>query len=367
MNPLRQLAQFGQSPWLDFIRRQTIENGELAALIANDGIKGVTSNPAIFEAAIAGSQDYDDDIRRFSAEGRSALEIYDALSIADVGSAADLFRDVYDETGGLDGYVSLEVSPLLARDTEGTLADARRLWAALNRPNVMIKVPATVEGIPAIQQLIAEGINVNVTLLFGLDRYRAVAEAYCAGLRSRVGSAGSLRVASVASFFVSRIDSLVDSQLAATGSPEALALRGKAAIACSQAAYAIYQDVFSDENFADLRRAGAWTQRVLWASTSTKNPDYDRIMYVENLVGPETVNTMPWQTVIDYREGGHPEDRLTGSGDAAHETLRQLQSVGVDFGQVESQLETEAIQKFVDPFNKLLASIESKRLAGVQA
>jgi len=360
-NPVMRLTEFGQSPWLDFIRRSTIQNGEMAALISDYGIRGVTSNPAIFEAAIAGSEDYDDAIRTLARDGKSSEEIYDRLSIEDVGAAADLFRPVYDETGGLDGYVSLEVSPLLARDTAGTIADAQRLWKALDRPNVMIKVPATLEGIPAIQQLIAEGININVTLLFSLERYRMVAEAFVAGLKRRRAEGRSIDVDSVASFFVSRIDSMVDEMLTQDGRPEALAMRGKAAIACSRCAYGIWKEVFSESEAAELTSTGARTQRVLWASTSTKNPDYDKVMYVEALVGPETVNTMPWQTILDYRESGNPEDRLTGSLEGAQSQMKQLAELGIDMSAVADRLEEEAIKKFVDPFNKLIASVEAKR------
>ncbi len=360
-NPVMRLTEFGQSPWLDFIRRSTIQNGEMAALITDFGIQGVTSNPAIFEAAIAGSTDYDDAIKVLAGEGKSSEDIYDQLSIEDVGAAADLFRKVYDDTGGLDGYVSLEVSPLLARDTAGTIADAMRLWKALDRPNVMIKVPATLEGIPAIQHLISVGININVTLLFSLERYRMVAEAYVAAMMQRIAAGKSVDVSSVASFFVSRIDSMVDEMLNKDGRPEALAMRGKAAIACSRCAYGIWHDVFSSEDGADVTSVGARTQRVLWASTSTKNPDYDKIMYVEALIGPDTVNTMPWQTILDYKEAGKPEDRLTGSLEHAQRDMETLAELGVDMSEVADRLEAEAIQKFVDPFHKLIASVEAKR------
>jgi len=363
MNQTKRLIEFGQSPWLDFIRRSSIRNGDMAKLMEEDGIRGVTSNPAIFEAAIAGSSDYDDAIAELAGQGLSSEEIYDRLSIEDVREAADLFRQVYEDTDGLDGYVSLEVSPLLARDTEGTIMDARRLWKALDRPNVMIKVPATQEGIPAIRQLIEDGINVNVTLLFSLDRYRAVAEAYVDGLAARHRKGEPLSVASVASFFVSRIDTMVDEMLDSDGRPEALAMRGKAAIACSRCAYGVWQDVFAGDAATPLIADGARTQRVLWASTSTKNPAYDKVVYVEALIGPETVNTMPWQTVLDYRTMGRPADRLTGSLPGARGEMKELARLGIDMLDVADRLEAEAIQKFVDPFHKLIASIESKREA----
>lgn len=355
MNPVRRLSDFGQSPWLDFIRRGYVRDGSLARLVAEDGVKGVTSNPAIFEQAIAHSDDYDGAVAELAAQGKTAEEIYDVLSIEDVREAADVFRGVYEETNGLDGYVSLEVSPLLAHDTQGTIADAHRLWAALDRPNVMVKVPATRAGVPAIERLLADGVNINVTLLFGLERYRAVADAYVRAIRTRAERGQDLRVASVASFFVSRLDTLLDPQLAGHE-----AMQGQAAVALSRVAYGIYGEVFGPD-FDDMRSQGAWTQRLLWASTSTKNPAYPKTMYVDALVGPDTVDTIPLATVEDYRAAGDPADRLTGTAEAAAKTLHQIEALGFSFEKLADELEEQAVQKFVDPFKSLLAAIEAKR------
>lgn len=362
MNQLLRLSEFGQSPWLDFIRRSHVRDGSLARLVAEDGIKGVTSNPAIFEKAIAHSDDYDSDVAKMTAEGRSAADIYDALSLLDVQEAADVFRGVYDATGGLDGYVSLEVSPLLAHDTEETVSEARRLWKALDRPNVFVKVPATEAGVPAIRQLLTEGVNINITLLFGLDRYRAVAEAYVDAMRARAGKGENLKVASVASFFVSRLDTLLDPRLDALGSKEAQALRGEGAVALSRAAYGIYEEVFGSA-FQGLREKGAWTQRVLWASTSTKDPAFSKTKYVDALVGPDTVNTMPLETIEAYRDQGDPADRLSGSAGQAREILQRIEALGFSFKELSDELETQAVQKFIDPYHSLLAAIEAKRVA----
>lgn len=355
MNPLQQLNTLGQSPWLDFISRSSVRGGRMRELMEL-GIVGVTSNPAIFEAAIVGSSDYDEAIRELGQAGRDAFGIYDQLSLEDVGEAADLFRPVYEKTDGLDGYVSLEVSPFLAADTKGTIAEGRRLWAALSRPNVMIKVPATREGIPAIEALIADGINVNVTLLFSLDRYRLAADAYIAGLRQRAFRGESLAVASVASFFVSRFDTLVDPSL-----PEEW--RAKSAIALSQCAYGDWMEIFGEE-FDDLREAGARTQRLLWASTSTKNPAYSPTLYVEALVGAETVNTLPMATVEACLAMDHaPVTVLPERVAEARAAVEQLRGLGVDFDQAAETLEREGVEKFVQPFEKLLKSVEEKRAA----
>lgn len=346
MNPLQKLAVLGQSPWLDFISRRSIRGGQIASL-ADQGILGVTSNPAIFEQAINGSADYDDDIRTLASQGLSPFEIYDRISIQDVGEAADLLLPVYQRTDGLDGYVSLEVRPELARDTEGTIAEARRLWKALGRPNVMIKIPATAEGIPAIRQAIADGINVNVTLLFSLERYRETALAYIEGLEQT----SRISVASVASFFVSRIDTLVDSSLPAD-------LVGEAAIAWSQASYAIFQEVFAGPRWEALAAKGARVQRLLWASTSVKNPDYSPVKYVEALAGPDTVNTMPLNTIESYLEMGSPQNTLAAADPS--KVLDGVRAAGVDLEQSAIQLEDEGITKFVQPFENLLKSIEDK-------
>ncbi|HWA99728.1 MAG TPA: transaldolase, partial [Pirellulales bacterium] len=330
-NPLRQLGTLGQSIWLDYIRRDLMASGRLQRLIEDDGLRGMTSNPSIFEKAIAESHDYDDDIKGLAVKGDGAKAIYENLSQQDVQSAADEFRSLYDSADGADGYVSLEVNPHLAHDTKGTIEEARQLWAALSRPNVLIKVPATGEGLPAIQQLISEGISVNVTLLFGLPRYRQVAEAYIAGIQSRVAQGKPAKhIASVASFFVSRIDALVDPILEKTiakGGKEvdlAKKARGQVAIASAKMAYQIYKEIFGSDRFMELAAQGARVQRLLWASTSTKNPAYSDVKYVEALIGPHTVNTAPMETLDAYRDHGDPKARLEQEIDESHSVLERL-------------------------------------------
>ena len=354
-NPLKQLETFGQSVWLDYIRRDLITSGELRCLIEEDGLRGMTSNPAIFEKAIAGSQDYDKDIRAMSLEGKDEETIYEALSQRDVRSAADEFRPVYDRTDGEDGYVSLEVNPHLAHDTDGTVKEARRLWGELNRPNVFIKVPATIEGLPAIQQLISEGINVNVTLLFGLPRYRRVAEAYIAGLEARAKQGQAVkRVASVASFFVSRIDSLVDPLLDPVLAKE---VRGHVAISSAKMAYQIYKEIFGSDRFKKLTARGALVQRLLWASTGTKNPDYSDVKYVETLIGADTVNTVPVETLNAYRDHGVPKANLEKDIAEAARVLKRLPELGISIDKITQQLEDEGVAKFNQPFDKLMATL----------
>ena len=373
-NPLKSIQPFGQSIWLDYIRRSFIINGGLKKMIDEDGLRGVTSNPAIFEEAIARSDDYWDTIRTLAQSGQSSEEIFLALAVEDVQQAADLFKGVYESTNALDGYVSLEVSPSLALNTEGTLTEARSSWKLLNRPNVMIKVPGTVEGLPAIEGLISDGINVNVTLLFGLERYRQVAQAYVAGLEKRAQRGEPLdRVASVASFFLSRIDSLVDpmiEKVMAAGGPKAdlaKTLRGQVAVDSAKKAYQIYQEVFGTDRFKALAAKGAKPQRLLWASTSTKNKDYSDVKYVEALIGPDTVNTVPMGTLDAYRDHGQPANRLQEDMDGAVRRLGQLREVGIDLGAVTRQLEEEGIQKFIKPFNSLMAVLEEKRKEGAVA
>jgi transaldolase len=363
-NPLKQLGTLGQSLWLDYIRRDLIVSGELRRLIEEDGLRGMTSNPSIFEKAIVESHDYDEDIRAMVLEGKSVKAIYEALSQRDVQSAADEFRPVYDLTDGRDGYVSLEVNPHLAHDTKGTLEEARRLWAALNRPNVFIKVPATADGLPAIRQLISEGINVNVTLLFGLPRYRQVAEAYIAGIEARAAQGKAVKhVASVASFFVSRIDTLVDpllDKLIAQGSEQAeLAkkVHGQVAVASAKAAYQIYKEVFGSDRFKKLADRGARVQRLLWASTSTKNPDYSDVKYVESLIGPDTVDTAPIETLDAYRDHGDPKARLEQDVEEAGWVLERLPELGISIGKVTQQLEDEGVEKFDEPFDQLMETL----------
>jgi len=376
-NPLLKLASFGQSIWLDYIRRRMIDSGELQKLIDDDGLKGVTSNPAIFEKAIAGSPDYDAAIRTLAQAGKSIQEIYETLTVEDVQGAADLFRPLYDRVKGKDGFISLEVNPHLAHDTPGTIAEARRLWQALSRPNVLIKVPATKEGLPAIRQLISEGLNVNVTLLFGLPRYREVAAAYIGGLEARLAQGRPLNpVASVASFFLSRIDVLLDpklEKLAVAIGPHARTARdliGQVAIASARAAYTIYQEIFGSERFKKLAAQGARPQRLLWASTSTKNPAYPDLKYVEPLIGPDTVNTLPPETLAAYRDHGDPAARLTEGVDRAAAALARLPELGLDLDQATQQLEDQGVEKFNQPFDSLMATLEGKRrevLAGGQA
>jgi transaldolase len=367
-NPLVKLGTFGQSIWLDYIRRQMIDSGELKKFVDEDGLKGVTSNPAIFEKAIAGSGDYDADIRKLAQAGKSIQEIYQTLTVADVGQGADVLRSVHDRVNGKDGFVSLEVNPHLAHDTQGTIAEARRLWQALNRPNVLIKVPATKEGLPAIQQLISEGINVNVTLLFGLPRYQEVAEAYISGIEDRAAQSQPLnRLASVASFFLSRIDVLLDPELektAAAGGPKATGAKelvGQIAIASAKIAYTIYQEIFGSERFKKLAAQGARPQRLLWASTSTKNPAYPDLKYVEPLIGPETVNTLPLETLEAYRDHGKPASRLTEEVDRAASFLQRLPELDLDLNQATQQLEDEGVEKFNKPFDSLMKTLEAKR------
>ena len=375
-NPLLKLTSLGQSIWLDYISRQLIVSGELQRLIDADGLRGVTSNPSIFDKAISGSRDYDADIRQMAGEGRSIEEIYEALTVADVQRAADVFRPLYDRLAGADGFISLEVNPHLAHDTPGTIAEARRLWGKLNRPNVFIKVPATREGLPAIRQLISEGINVNITLLFGLPRYREVADAYLSGLEQRAAQGLDLAVSSVASFFLSRIDVLLDpklEQMAKSGGPltaAAASLVGEAAIASAKVAYSIYQQIFRGDRYLALVARGARPQRLLWASTSTKNPAYPDVKYVEPLIGPMTVNTLPVETLKAYRDHGDPAARLAEGLKQAAAVLQRLPELGIDLNQATQQLEDEGVEKFNQPYDNLLGTLEGKRreaLSGDQA
>ncbi len=374
MTKLHELSDLGQAIWLDYIRRSFITSGDLQALI-DEGLRGVTSNPTIFEKAIAGSTDYDEDLHRLVEEGKTVEEIYEALVLDDIRRAADLLRPVYNQTGGADGYVSLEVSPALAYDTEGTIGEARRLFAALDRPNVMIKVPATPAGIPAIETLIGEGINVNVTLMFSLAHYEAVAKAYIAGLEKLAEAGGDpstgsgrsvTQVASVASFFVSRVDTAVDRALEEIGETE---LQGKIAVANAKAAYAHFREIFSGERWERLAAQGVRVQRPLWASTSTKNPLYPDTLYVDGLIGPDTVNTVPPATLNAFRDHGTVAATLGAGLEEAHAHLARLADWGVDLDAIAQKLQDDGVAAFAKSFEALMAAIAEKReqlLAGWQ-
>jgi transaldolase len=366
-NPLQQLGTLGQSIWLDYIRRDLITGGGLRRLIEEDGVRGMTSNPAIFEKAITESHDYDGEIRAMALQGKEAGAIYETISQADVQSAADEFRPLYYSSDGRDGYVSLEVNPHLAHDSNGTIQEARRLSAALNRPNVLIKVPATAAGLSAIRQLISEGISVNVTLLFGLPRYRQVAEAYLEGIEARLAQGKPVKhIASVASFFLSRIDALVDphlEKLIAQGGREAdLAkkARGQVAIASAKMAYQIYKEIFAGDWFRTLADKGARVQRLLWASTSAKNPEYNDVKYVESLIGPDTVNTAPPETIAAYRDHGKPKARLEQDVRGAGRVLERLAELGISIDKVTGQLEDEGVDKFIKPFDNLMETLAQR-------
>ncbi|SMD10438.1 transaldolase [Pedobacter nyackensis] len=354
---IKQLHEFGQSIWLDFLDRNLIDSGQLTKLIKQDGLRGMTSNPAIFEKAITGSTAYDAQIRDLAATHQNNEEIFYQLAITDIQNAADKFEAVFAQE--LDGYVSLEVSPHLANDTNRTIEQAIELWKKLDRKNVMIKIPATTEGIPAIRKTISEGLNINVTLLFGLERYEQVVDAYLSGIEDRVDAGRPVdEIASVASFFLSRIDVLVDPQLEAKGYPE---MKGEVAIACAKQAYQIYKRIFSSDRFFKLQAMGAMPQRVLWASTGTKDPSFSDVKYVEALIGPETINTIPLETLEAYRDHGCPASRLEHDIDKAISTLEHLQNIGIDLRVISNQLENEGIEKFNHPYDKLLKAIEEKK------
>lgn len=368
-NPIFDLGRQGQSVWYDSISRGLITRGELGRLIAEDGLRGMTSNPAIFEKAIAGSDDYHGVLSRHAAAGLSPLQIYEAIAVEDIQWAADALRPVHEESGGRDGFVSLEVSPHLAHDTEGTVDEALRLAGEVGRRNLMIKVPGTSAGLPAIERLIAEGVNVNVTLLFARDRYAAAAEAYLKGLEGLQAKGGDLAgVAGVASFFVSRIDTLIDTRidgrLAAEGDAvrrvALRALKGRAAIANARLAYQHYRGLVDGERWSRLAAAGANPQRLLWASTSVKNPAYRDVLYVEELIGPDTVNTLPEATFDAFRDRGVVEATLEKGVDEAREVIAALEGLGISMQEATDQLLEDGVRLFVEPFDKLLAAIETR-------
>jgi transaldolase len=357
---LHRLQELGQSVWLDSISRDLIHSGELQRLI-DQGLLGMTSNPTIFEKAITGSADYDAQLRDEARAGKTPAQIFEALAVRDIQDAADVLRPVYDRLDGLDGYVSLEVSPHLAGDTEGTIAEAERLWRTVGRPNVMIKIPGTAAGLTAISATVAKGINVNVTLLFDVDRYVEVTEAYLEGLERYARSGGSTplgRVASVASFFVSRVDTLVDGLL--EGRPEGKSLMGLAAVANAEEAYGRFERIFGGERFAPLKGQGARVQRVLWASTSTKNPAYSDLKYVEPFIGPHTVNTVPMPTLEAILDHLNPRPTIREGIEAAAAQLEALQRAGIDMKAVGVKLEEDGVALFAKSYDDLLQAIEKK-------
>lgn len=361
MNPLLELRKRGQSVWLDYIRRDLMRNGELKQLIENDGLHGVTSNPSIFEKAIDDSTQYDEALSTLFARNPNieVREIYDTLSIEDVRNATDTLRPAYNESGGLDGFVSIEPPPQLTGDTQATIEEGQRLWRTVNRPNLMIKVVATKEGIQAVEELIAAGINVNITLMFSMGHYEAVARAYIRGLQRCSEPA---KIASVASFFVSRVDSQVDRALEALGSPEALALRGKIAIANSKKVYQRFREIFHGDDFSMLRKRGAHVQRPLWASTSTKNPSYRDVLYVEELIGPDTVNTLPLATLDAFRDHGRVRgDTVQENLAEAEDHLRTLSKLGIDLNAITDKLQVDGIASFASAYDRVLAALGKKR------
>ncbi|HEX9001545.1 MAG TPA: transaldolase [Blastocatellia bacterium] len=370
MNPLVEVEKLGQSIWYDNIRRLLIDNGDIAGKIANDDLRGITSNPTIFEKAIAGSTDYTDAIQQLITQKKGTEEIYETLAIEDIQRAADLFTPVYERTNKIDGYVSLEVSPLLAHDTAGTVADAKRLWTALGRPNVCIKIPATPAGLPAIRQTIAAGINVNVTMIFALENYEQVADAFISGLEDRAAAGQPVdHIASVASVFVSRIDAIVDAELESRiskSSDEAekarlSSLLGKIAIANAKLQYQRFKKIFASERFAKLKALGAQVQRPLWASTGTKNPKYSDVLYVDSLIGPDTVDTVPPATYDAFRDHGTPALTLESGLAEAKASLDALAEAGIDLGAICQKLQDDGVKSFADSFDSLMKTINAKQ------
>jgi transaldolase len=356
-NLIHELTALGQSLWYDNIQRRLLENGELAALIKNGDIRGVTSNPTIFHNAIAKSNDYDSALTPLALSGQNAEQIFWQLAVEDICAACDLFTPLYTETDGADGYVSIEVSPYLAHDTDATVAQAKHLWQTVNRPNLMIKIPATKEGIPAVRQVIAAGINVNVTLIFSIERYCEVMDAYLGGLEDRLLAGGDIeKIHSVASFFVSRVDTKIDPKLP-VGSP----LLGKAAVANAKLAYDEFRKVFGDARFGKLQLAKANFQRPLWASTGTKNPAYSDVIYVDNLIGPATVNTVPPATLDAVRDHVKPVQTIMEGLDECRQQIADLEKLGISMDVVTAELEAEGVKSFADAFTALLKSVDERR------
>lgn len=371
-NPLVELQKLGQSVWYDNIDRSQLASGQFKTMLAEDGILGVTANPTIFEKSISAGHAYDDQITQLIKAGKSTNEIYEAVVIQDIRTVADLLRPIYEQTEGKDGYVSLEVSPDLANDTAGTIAEAKRFWGMVERPNLMIKIPATPAGIPAIKEVISSGINVNVTLIFSIEAYRHVTEAYISALETRHSRGEDIKkLASVASFFVSRVDTLVDKLLedkikASNDESEKAhlkSLEGKAAIANARVVYQDFKKIFGDARFETLKQAGAHVQRPLWASTSTKNPAYRDVLYAEDLIGPDTVDTMPLETINSFRDHGKPRLRIEDDIPGAQAALDALENVGIHYAQITQQLLDEGVQKFADSFHQLFGGIDSKKQA----
>lgn len=358
-NKVKNIGNFGQSIWLDFFDRKIMDSGELKKLIDDYGISGVTSNPSIFEKAITGSSDYDEDIATLSAKENDNGKIFFSLAVKDIQRATGFFKPVYEKNNGEDGFVSLEVSPLLAHDTDGTIKQARELWEAVDRKNVMIKIPATAEGLPAIRSCISEGININITLLFGLPRYREVVDAYLSGLDDRVKANQPInQISSVASFFLSRIDVLIDPLLEERG---LLDLKGEVAIASAKKAYEMYKNIFSSDRFKKLEAKGAKKQHVLWASTSSKDPSFSDVKYVEALIGNETINTIPLETLNAFNDHGKAGNNLENDMDKATAVLAQLNARGIDIDIITQKLEDEGIEKFNKAYGKLLKAIEEQK------
>ena len=360
MKSLKQLQDCGQSIWLDYIRRDLITSGEFQRLVEEDGIHGVTSNPTIFDKAIAAGSDYDDALRSLLVMDpeSNALTLFEKLEVEDLQMAADILRPVYDQTQGADGFVSIEVSPQLAYDAAGSIAEAQRLWKAVNRPNLMVKIPSTVQGVQAVEVLIADGININITLMFSLAHYEAVAQAYLRGLKR---NAKPHQVSSVASFFVSRVDTEVDRALEAIGTPEALSLRGKIAIANAKVVYRRFREIFLGTPFEELRRRGARVQRPLWASTGTKNPAFSDVLYVEELIGPQTINTIPPATLNAFRDHGRVLPTLEAGEQDAEQALARLAQLGIDLGAITEKLLSDGITAFTHSLDEVLASLIEKR------
>jgi len=371
-NPLLQLKALGQSVWYDNIDRSQLVSGQFKRLLDEDGICGVTANPTIFEKSISSGHAYDEQINQLIREGKSTNEIYEALIIQDIRTVADILRPIYDSANRQDGLVSLEVSPDLAHDTEGTLSEVRRFWKMVDRPNLMIKIPGTPEGIPAVLQALTEGINVNITLIFSISTYRQVAEAFISALEARRTAGEDIsHMASVASFFVSRVDTLVDKLLedkvkatSNTSEQQHLkSLEGKAAIANARLVYQDFKKIFNTPHFAALKQAGAYVQRPLWASTSTKNPAYRDVLYAEELIGPDTVDTMPLETIENFRDHGRVRLSIEDNLEEAHQVFDALEKIGIHYDQVTKQLQDEGVQKFADSFHTLFEGIAEKRKA----